>query len=177
VGGGIGVAPLPFLVETLLGGPGPAAGAADAPERTAAGRTAASVCVLAGVAEGRDLELLESLRRFEGRAEVRLATEDGAPGTVRGPVTALLGEALERAGEGAVVYACGPRPMLAAVRRLARAAGAEAWLSVEERMACGVGACRGCAVKVKGDPPYRLVCRDGPVFPAAVLDLEEGEEP
>jgi len=181
VGGGIGVAPLPFLVETLLGGPGPADGPAHAPGGSGAGSdagaAAASVRVLAGVAEGRDLDLLEPLQRFEGRAEVRLATEDGAPGTVKGPVTALLGEALERAGEEAVVYACGPRAMLAAVRRLAVAAGVEAWLSVEERMACGVGACRGCAVKVKGDPPYRLVCRDGPVFQAAVLDLEEGEEP
>ncbi len=62
-------------------------------------------------------------------------------------------------------YACGPRPMLAALDRICRRAGVPLYVSLEERMACGVGACLGCAVRtVHG---YARVCRDGPVFPAS----------
>lgn len=171
VGGGIGLAPLLFLARTLACGD--------------------PVTVLAGVAGGDDLALIDPFRGLPGRVDLAVAAEDGAPGTARGQVTVLLGDWLRRnpgtargrSGVTPVIYACGPRPMLAAVWHLAAEAGARAWVSLEERMACAVGVCRGCAVAVRpaaaareaAPSAYRLVCRDGPVFDAAEIDWGEAE--
>lgn len=79
------------------------------------------------------------------------------------PEEAPTGEA--STGEASIpeaVYACGPRGLLGAVARICLEQGIKAWFSLEERMACGVGACRGCAVPGKGG--YHRVCADGPVF-------------
>ena len=68
-----------------------------------------------------------------------------------------------------VIYACGPMPMLKAVAALAKEKGVECQVSLEERMACGMGACLGCACALydeKGEQHYGHVCKDGPVFPA-----------
>ena len=66
------------------------------------------------------------------------------------------------------IYACGPRQMLQAVAEWAERQGIPAQVSMEERMACGIGACLGCAVKIQKpgekDWQYLRVCRDGPVF-------------
>jgi dihydroorotate dehydrogenase electron transfer subunit len=164
VGGGLGVAPLFFLARRLvLEG-----------DRCDGGK----VAVLIGVRGEPDLALVEPFRVFGQEVELEVATEDASPGTAPGLVTDLLETALKRAAlrwaRRPAIYACGPQPMLAAVRRLAEKAGAPAWFSVEERMACGVGACRGCAVAVRGSPPFRLACVDGPVFEAR--DLELGED-
>jgi dihydroorotate dehydrogenase electron transfer subunit len=64
------------------------------------------------------------------------------------------------------IMACGPRPMLWAVGRIAERAGIEAFLSLEEQMACGLGVCLGCATP-SHSRPYRYVCKDGPVFLAS----------
>ena len=61
-----------------------------------------------------------------------------------------------------VIFACGPRPMLKAVSGIAAQLKIEAQLSLEEWMACGIGACKGCAVKTRSG--YKMVCKDGPVF-------------
>jgi dihydroorotate dehydrogenase electron transfer subunit len=62
-----------------------------------------------------------------------------------------------------VLYACGPKPMLRAVAKVARDYGIKGYASLEENMACGFGACLGCTVKtVHG---YKRVCKEGPVFP------------
>ena len=61
-----------------------------------------------------------------------------------------------------VLYACGPYPMLKAVSKLAASKGLPAYVSMEERMACGLGACLGCVVKTKTG--YKRVCKEGPVF-------------
>ncbi|MCL6636207.1 MAG: hypothetical protein K6T29_10680 [Peptococcaceae bacterium] len=69
----------------------------------------------------------------------------------------------------AVVYACGPVPMMRRVSEIALAAGIPCQVSLEERMGCGVGACLACACKTGGNDGavrYRRVCADGPVFPA-----------
>ena len=104
-------------------------------------------------------------------AQVSVATDDGTLGH-HGYVTQLLeGELSQRKG-GAMptLLACGPTPMLAAVRKLALAYDAPAQLSMEERMACGVGACLVCACKTQGEG-YARVCRDGPVFDAREVAL------
>ncbi len=94
-----------------------------------------------------------------------VVTEDGSRGG-RGLVTALLEERLALAREHSRIHACGPAPMLARVVELARSAGVPVHLSLESRMACGVGACLGCVLPVYagGKIEYRRVCRDGPVF-------------
>lgn len=96
--------------------------------------------------------------------EVLLCTDDGSAGR-HGFVTDLL---RERIGEFDEVLACGPTPMLRAVAAVCREFGKPCQISLEERMACGIGACLVCAVKVRknGEEVMQHVCKNGPVFNA-----------
>lgn len=106
----------------------------------------------------------------------RIATEDGSLGT-KGIITDLLGPFL--AGPlptthhaPLTLYTCGPPGMLAAVARLAAAHDLPCQVSVEASMACGFGACMGCAIETRAAGSgfeYKLVCQDGPVFDAREL--------
>lgn len=97
---------------------------------------------------------------------VALATEDGSAGE-KGFVTSPLRRRLASSPCGGI-YACGPAPMLRAVAKEAALRGVPCLVSLEERMACGVGACLGCAVRIKTDAGIKnlRVCCDGPVFDA-----------
>ncbi|MEW6522670.1 MAG: dihydroorotate dehydrogenase electron transfer subunit [Bacillota bacterium] len=111
----------------------------------------------------RSAGLLVGVDELEGLgARVRLATDDGSAGHP-GLVTALVREELSRE-EYTSLYACGPVPMLAVVQDLAREYSISTYISLEQYMACGVGACLGCAVQAAGSGGYLKVCRDGPVF-------------
>lgn len=94
-----------------------------------------------------------------------VATEDGSRG-VAGTVVDLLAQRLDGGEKPARIHACGPPAMLAAVVELGRARGVPTHVSLEARLACGVGACLGCALPFRrgGGIEYRRVCRDGPVF-------------
>ena len=95
---------------------------------------------------------------------VKVCTEDGTTGH-HGFVTEPLKKYLE--GEKPdIIYACGPRAMLAAVIEIAKEQGIRCQVSLEERMGCGVGACLGCACKSVKDGEEHLthVCKDGPVY-------------
>ncbi len=97
----------------------------------------------------------------EAGAKALIATDDGSYG-FHGLVTELAEQ--ERFE---VVFACGPAPMLKAVRALAEQKNVPCYLSLEERMACGIGACLGCAVPLldeAGNQYFGHVCKDGPVF-------------
>jgi len=151
VGGGYGVAPLLFLAERLR----------------------ARGCAVEALVGGRcteDLLLRNELRRAGAR--VACATEDGGTG-MRGTAADLLSERLRGRGRPVRIAACGPRGLLAAVARLARRYGLPAEVSLEETLACGLGVCNGCVVRVKGE--YRRVCVDGPVFPAEDVEWHEEE--
>lgn len=94
-----------------------------------------------------------------------ISTEDGSKGH-RGYVTDMMRHLLivircKVSG----IYACGPHPMLKAVSHIANSLGIPCQVSMEERMACGVGVCLGCPVKVASGG-YKMVCKDGPVFDA-----------
>jgi NAD(P)H-flavin reductase len=95
---------------------------------------------------------------------VHYATEDGSCGTC-GFVTDALAAYVDgaQADGRPVLYACGPHPMLAAVSRLAADRGITCYVSMEERMACGLGVCMGCSVPVTAGG-YKRACTEGPVF-------------
>ena len=102
--------------------------------------------------------------------EIRPYTEDGSKGT-EGTVTDGLAVALESTGphDSTKVIACGPRRMLYEVAEMCRSRGIRCEVSVEEIMACGVGACMTCAVP-SAEQGYLHACTDGPVFDSRTID-------
>ena len=99
------------------------------------------------------------------------ATDDGSEG-IKGLVTDLLEQWFSNekalAAEDMVIYSCGPEVMLAKVAQIAQENKVDCQLSMERRMACGIGLCQSCAVECKVDDSdetvYKLCCKDGPVF-------------
>jgi dihydroorotate dehydrogenase electron transfer subunit len=142
VGGGVGTAPLAILQDELE-----------------VERGGDRVPVLLGF---RDAHHARGAELLNGAA---LATDDGSAGH-HGFVTELLIDELHR-DPRAEVYACGPPPMLEAVRMLCAERAVPAQLALESGMACGFGACFGCVVQTHDG--YERVCVDGPVFDAARL--------
>lgn len=104
-------------------------------------------------------------------ADISVCTDDGSYGE-KGLVTFPLIEELEK-GNSAVIFACGPTPMLKALINTAKVYNVPCEVSLEQRMACGVGACVGCAVDInRGGRSFVLrVCKDGPVFKAEEVVL------
>ena len=146
VGGGIGLAPLALWRRQLA--------ARAIPERSLLGF--------------RDRDHAGGLELFRC-SEIRLASEDGHAGH-RGYVTDLLARMLEGdSARTAVVYSCGPPAMLEAVRAMCEDRGVEAELAMESPMACGYGACFGCAMPLRSGGYMRL-CVDGPVIRAAEIE-------
>ena len=105
--------------------------------------------------------------------ELILATDDGSYGK-NGFAINYLKEDIEK-GKIDSIYACGPLPMLRAVKKLAEETGIPAKVSLEEKMGCGMGVCLGCAVKTasspKDNPSYVYVCKTGPVFDSNFVDF------
>lgn len=95
-----------------------------------------------------------------------ITTDDGSVG-IKGMITAAF--SAETVGAYDVVYACGPTPMLAYIQSICREAGVACFLSLEQRMACGLGACLGCTITTSEG--NKRVCKDGPVFNGAILDF------
>ncbi len=148
MGGGIGIPPMLALAKAVEG--------------------AASVDVIVGYRD-RELFLAEDLARY---APVHIATEDGSVGTKGNVMNVIEEEKLEVD----VIFACGPMPMLRAVKQYAAQKGIEAYISLEERMACGVGACLGCVVRTRETDHHSHVnnariCTDGPVYAAEDVEI------
>jgi len=118
------------------------------------------------------VSILKSLR--DHTAKVHVATEDGSAGQ-QGMSTDILNSFLTRMEEKTrlVIYACGPHAMLAAVSRMAAEHSITCYVSTEERMACGLGACMGCSVPMKAGG-YKRACKEGPVFDSR--EIEWGEQ-
>jgi dihydroorotate dehydrogenase electron transfer subunit len=97
-------------------------------------------------------------------AKVHIATEDGSMGA-RGMTTDILNAFLTKMEQKTrlVIYACGPHAMLAAVGRIAAEHSIPCYVSIEERMACGLGACMGCSIPMRAGG-YKRACKEGPVF-------------
>lgn len=146
MGGGIGVPPILQLAKEL-----------DAEKQ-----------VVVGYRDS-NLFLKEDLDKY---AAVYVATEDGSTGTKGNVMDAIAANALD----AEVIYACGPMPMLRAIKKYAEEKGIKAYISLEEHMACGVGACLGCVVKTKEVDHHSHVhnariCTDGPVFDAEEVNI------
>ncbi|MCX7919903.1 MAG: dihydroorotate dehydrogenase electron transfer subunit [bacterium] len=96
--------------------------------------------------------------------EINVATDDGSFG-FKGTVLDLFNSEIAYV-QSATVFGCGPMPMLKRLAELAHERKFQCQISLEENMACGLGACQGCVVPVVGPEKYKLVCKDGPVFNA-----------
>lgn len=107
----------------------------------------------------------------KGMQSVSICSDDGSVG-FKGTVTDYLGENSELVS-GSVMYCCGPYPMLRTCHRLALEHDIDCFISVEQVMACGVGACMGCVVRVHGEPEYVRACKEGPVFNSREIEWDE----
>lgn len=109
----------------------------------------------------------------ENAATLHIATDDGSMG-VQGTTIDILNAFLTKMEKKThlVLYACGPHAMLAAVGRLAAEHSITCYVSMEERMACGLGACMGCSVPMKTGG-YKRACKEGPVFDSRDVDWAE----
>lgn len=152
VGGGYGAAPLHYLTEILV----------------AEGHR---VDLIVGAAS--ESHLLHSMDAKRLATSLQFTTDDGSAG-ITGRVTDAIADAVTRGGTD-VIYACGPNAMLAAVSAAGVALGVPVRVSVEERMACGVGVCFTCVVPVRdreGEVTMRRSCYEGPVFDGSRVDWE-----
>ena len=116
-----------------------------------------------------ELFLLED---FNEVCTTYIATENGSAGTKGNVIDAIKANALE----ADVIYACGPTPMLRALKAYAEEKGIECYVSMEERMACGIGACLACVCKTKEKDHHtnvnnKRICKEGPVFNAKEVEL------
>ena len=159
VAGGIGIAPLPFLADTLV----------------RSGLRGPFVLWFGG----KSADDLVCVRHFQDLGfAIELATEDGSLGR-EGLITAHLEEWLAQQDElPAVIYSCGPYPMQRTVAEIAARLAIPSQLSMEALMGCGVGACLSCSLKCfarnRSDGHYYAnVCQEGPVFPGERIVWEE----
>lgn len=112
------------------------------------------------------------LEEFEEVAETFVATEDGSLGTKGNVIDAIRNEKLN----ADIIYTCGPTPMLRALKAYAEENNMECYISMEERMACGIGACLACVCKSREKDAHtnvnnKRICKEGPVFNAKEVEL------
>lgn len=140
VGGGAGIAPLLHLAKVLK-------------------TKAVNSIVLLG---GRTADLIPVREAFQPYAKVGIATDDGSLG-----YKGLVVDHPDFVGTYDIIYTCGPTPMMKAVARSAAARGIRCEVSLENMMACGVGACLCCVTDT--DEGHRCVCKEGPVFDISTM--------
>jgi len=156
MGGGIGIPPMLELAKEI------------ASSVISGSGQAVQIHIIVGYRDA-NLFLKEDLERY---GNVCIATEDGSAGTKGNVMDAIRENNLH----ADVVFACGPMPMLRAVKAYAKEQEINAYISLEERMACGVGACLGCVCKTKDVNHHSHVknariCTDGPVFEADEVEI------
>ncbi len=161
IGGGIGIPPLLELAKALQ---------AEQESGRESGADSGRGMVRS-VLGYRDSQMFLK-EEFEAYGPVYAATEDGSAGTKGNVLDAIREQGLK----ADIIYACGPTPMLRALKAYAAEQGMECWLSLEEKMACGVGACLACVCQSKNIDRHsqvhnKRICKDGPVFLADEIEL------
>lgn len=138
VGGGLGIAPFPFLNKTL--------------------KDSGNITAYIG-ARNKDFVVTYGLENY------RIATDDGSAG-YHGNVVELLRKDFENnlIGNDLKIYSCGPTPMLKSLKLFCEEYDLNCEISTESAMACGFGICQGCPIQTSDLSGYKLVCKDGPVF-------------
>ena len=116
-----------------------------------------------------EMFLMDDLKK---QGSVYVATEDGSAGTEGNVLDAIRENGLD----ADIIYACGPLPMLRAIKEYAAEKQIECWISMEERMACGIGACLACVCKSKERDEHsnvknKRICKEGPVFRAEEVEF------
>ena len=109
---------------------------------------------------------------FEQNGSLYISTEDGSVGTKGNVMDAIRANALE----AEIIYACGPTPMLRAIKQYAEENNIVCYISMEERMACGIGACLACVCQSKEKDHHsnvhnKRICKDGPVFLSTEVEI------
>ena len=156
IGGGIGVPPILELAKQL-----------DCEKQIIMGyRDALNV-----IHESYDADTFLK-EQFEENGTVYISTEDGSVGTKGNVMDAIRENGLE----ADIIYACGPTPMLRAIKQYAEEQGIECYISLEERMACGIGACLACVCQSKEKDHHsnvnnKRICKDGPVFLSTEVEI------
>ncbi len=117
-----------------------------------------------GVRKKEELMCLDSFEKTGWK--INISTEDGSYG-YKGFVTDLLAKQIQ---QNSIIYVCGPTPMMKKVAEIAKDKKISGYASLEQKMACGVGNCQGCAVKIKNS--NKMACKDGPVFPISDISFE-----
>lgn len=173
LGGGVGIPPMVFLAERMAAAgtlPGLVIMGSEVPFPFVCGEAGSPLPGIGAHVNGTMAEL-DALG-----VPNRLASRSGLAGCHDGFVTDLAREWLNALPasdrEQVTLYACGPNPMLGACAALAAEFALPAWVSLEEFMACAVGGCAGCTVRVNtaNGPAMKRVCVDGPVFAADQVD-------
>ena len=109
---------------------------------------------------------------FEAAGTLYISTEDGSVGTKGNVMDAIR----EKKLQADMIYACGPTPMLRAIKQYAEENNIECYISLEERMACGIGACLACVCKSREKDAHsnvnnKRICKDGPVFLSTEVEI------
>lgn len=178
IGGGIGVPPMLQLAKDINSGVVQTTVAVDTntqekgqTEEKQINGHGKKICDMNIIMGYRD-ENTFLLDEFKEQADSFVATEDGSVGTKGNVIDAIKENGLE----ADVIYACGPMPMLRALKAYAMEHDMECYVSMEERMACGIGACLACVCKTKDKDAHsnvnnKRICKEGPVFNAKEVEL------
>lgn len=178
IGGGIGVPPMLQLAKDINSGVVQTTGAVDTntqekeqTEEKQINGHGKKICDM-NIIMGYHDENTFLLDEFKEQADSFVATEDGSVGTKGNVIDAINENGLE----ADVIYACGPMPMLRALKAYAMEHDMECYVSMEERMACGIGACLACVCKTKDKDAHsnvnnKRICKEGPVFNAKEVEL------
>lgn len=178
IGGGIGVPPMLQLAKDINSGVVHTSGAVDTntqekgqTEEKQINGHGKKICDMNIIMGYRD-ENTFLLDEFKEQADSFVATEDGSVGAKGNVIDAIKENGLE----ADVIYACGPMPMLRALKAYAMEHDMECYVSMEERMACGIGACLACVCKTKDKDAHsnvnnKRICKEGPVFNAKEVEL------
>jgi len=176
VGGGVGIPPMIYLAEALAGRKAVAfAGALS--------RDLLPLTVVGDAPKTDSIEPGPIIEEFARHGIPSVVTTDDGSFGFRGFVTQALEKYLDSqssSGAGPTIYTCGPEPMMKRVAEIAAARNIECQVAVERAMACGMGTCQSCCIRVRkpdaSKPPlvgkdwcYRLACTDGPIFRGADL--------